>query len=188
MSTSKHRLFIGIPLNDLIRDFLNTRVDELKHQLLLKQITWVPKENYHVTLLFLGSVETEKLSVIKENLTKIEQRLEAFPIEINGVILFPNPKHPKIIAAKIQLTESLGKLHATLYQEMSSLGFKLDERPYLPHVTLGRIKHGICSPDEAKRNPGIPDAPVHQSQLITQLVLFESLQTTEGTRYKIVSK
>lgn len=182
MKNEKHRLFIGIPLEDPIRDFLNTRVDEIKDQFSSYQVNWQPKEKYHVTLLFLGSVAAEKIMAIKSSLAEIKKDLVPFSIEIGNLILFPNSKHPKIIAAKISLTEPLGKLYALLHQQMSALEIKLDERPYIPHVTLGRIKHGKCNPDTAKRNPGT------QLQSNAQLVLFESIQTQKGSSHKILSE
>lgn len=187
MDTEKHRLFIGIPLDDSARELLKTRVNDLKQQIPSKQVNWSITENYHLTLLFLGMVEAKKIPEIKLCLAGIKKNCAPFSIEINGLILFPSSEHPKIIAAKVALTEALGKLHAILHQEISQLGIKLDERPYIPHVTLGRIcrdprfRFDIARLITRETSPGFGFATPR-----LHFELFESLQTAAGTRYQVV--
>lgn len=104
-------------------------------------VRWVPLENFHLTLLFLG--EVDQLDTVKIcRLVRQRARLhEPFRVEVAGVGAFPNLRRPKIIWAGVgEGAAELQELHADLEEGLFDLGcYRREERDYSPHFTLGRI-------------------------------------------------
>lgn len=188
------RLFIGIPFEKKLRIILCDMLRPLKLEWPMKTIKWVPQENYHITLEFLGFTDPKRIPAIKESLKKVIQRFIPFQIEIGGLLFLPSEQSPHVIGIQTFLSEELGKLYASVHGAMLELGFELDERPYLPHITIGRVKH-IPLPSRARHRDNRASYTRHEDDKTTkiltssvkQIALFESIQTPEGSEYKIIS-
>lgn len=88
------------------------------------------KENLHLTLVFIG--ETEKVEEIKSALEKID--FPAFEFRISKTGIFEKG----IFWAGIEKNENLENLHKAVYEKLEDLGFKPEERDFVPHITLAR--------------------------------------------------
>lgn len=88
------------------------------------------KENLHLTLVFIG--ETERKDDIESVLSKIE--LPAFDIKTGGIGTFEKG----IFYAGIEENEKLFLLQKTVAEKLKDAGFEIEEREYVPHITLAR--------------------------------------------------
>jgi 2'-5' RNA ligase len=107
----------------------------------LAGVRWVPADNQHLTLRFIGDTEPEKQAAIEEVLARV--RVEPFILPVGGVGVFP-PRGP----AKV-LWAGVGRSHTRLYQlrkqvdeALLSVDTSLDVRSFHPHFTLGRLGEG----------------------------------------------
>lgn len=101
-----------------------------------KKGTFVPDGNFHVTLLFLGDVDEARVDGIKRVMDSITLPPLRFSFERIGYF---DPKRPgRIYWVGIRKEERLEKIYTELYKGLGELGFRLDKRPFSPHVTLGR--------------------------------------------------
>ena len=92
-------------------------------------------KNYHITIEFIGEVDDEKVDILKNILT----RLENIPlyIKFNRLGSFKR-KNKEIVWIGIEKNEKLNKIHNQLIKMLEDIKFSVDKRPFTPHLTIGR--------------------------------------------------
>jgi len=104
-------------------------------------VRWVRAENLHVTLRFLGEVETARLDAYGAALHRAASAFESFDFEVAGLGAFPARGVPRVIfAAMSRGAETMTALVGALSREIEPLGHPPEARPFHPHVTLGRTR------------------------------------------------
>jgi RNA 2',3'-cyclic 3'-phosphodiesterase len=135
------RLFFAIELNAELRRALSQLIDELKQEPWGHRVRWMHPENLHVTLRFLGNTNPTLIPNLVEQTHKAIKKIEPFPLQLHNIRFFPSPTAPRAIAADIIPTSELFELAYSLEEVAAKLGFTPETKPYLPHLTLGRIIH-----------------------------------------------
>ncbi len=103
--------------------------------------SWVRPENLHITLRFLGDVESEALSVLGNALEEAYIGVEAFSLRVAGVGAFPNARRARVVWAGVTGAEGpLESVHRISEMGARGIGLAADEKAFSPHVTLGRIR------------------------------------------------
>lgn len=134
------RAFIAVELCDYVRQELK----ELEN--LLKKLTnipakWVPPENMHLTIIFLGQVPGIKIRLVERALAETGGKFDSFHLGLSKLGAFPNMTRPRTLW--VGLDGDVAKLlllHKSLSEKIESLGFKLENRHFSPHLTLARIR------------------------------------------------
>jgi RNA 2',3'-cyclic 3'-phosphodiesterase len=134
------RTFIGVEIGDAVR----ANAESLQQALARTgaDVNWVPPENLHITLLFLGDVDDRDLAQLCRAVAKAVKGEPPFPLRVSGVGAFPNPRRPKTLWAGItDGTAEMVRLHGLIEKPLLDLGaYRREERAYTPHLTLGRVK------------------------------------------------
>ncbi len=137
-------------------------------------------EKLHITLAFLGWVDTPQLDQIQEAITDIAAAHGPFVLRLDRISAFPSERRPRIIFAGARAADkTYGALAAhvrTTYQAMD-FDFKTDA---VAHVTLCRLKHFEGTLPLIDFNP--IDIPVRE------IALFQSLPSAHTTRYEILHR
>jgi RNA 2',3'-cyclic 3'-phosphodiesterase len=135
------RTFIAVDLADGVKDRLIALQENLARS--GTGVKWVPRENLHLTLLFLGEVEQLDVVRICRVAQERAQKHTAFTLQVEGLGAFPNARRPKILWAGVtDGVAELRTLHADLEAGLLDLGcYRREEREYTPHLTLGRLSH-----------------------------------------------
>ena len=140
-------------------------------------IKWVPEENFHLTLKFLGEVDNTVVPDICNVLDDICQQHEPFELSFAGTGAFPDLQRPRILYIGVQdESGTLVKLVAALETELAELGFKPEPRDYTPHLTLGRTKRGrklneeLVSALQAEQGTHVGDMTVDTVQLMSSFL------------------
>ena len=129
------RTFVAIEIPAEIRKHIQELVGELQRA--PAGVRWSRPEGLHITLKFLGEVPTGKIGLVKTRL----EALPAFPplpIDIRGAGFFPNERAPRVLWLGIHAGPELRQLAASVEESLVPLGFPKEERPFAPHLTLGR--------------------------------------------------
>ncbi len=132
------RAFIAIELSKEIQAGLEGVLSRLRPA--TKAVRWVPALNIHLTLKFLGDTPVEKIEPLKRSLESEAGRHHPFDIQVGTLGAFPNPRRPRVIWVGVQAPAGLAALAAGVEKAVQSLGFTPEERPFSPHLTLGRIR------------------------------------------------
>jgi 2'-5' RNA ligase len=134
------RTFIAIDLGKAIRDRLVSLQDNLARA--GTEVKWVEPDNLHLTLLFLGEVDMVELPTICEAVAEGARQHAAFPLTVETVGCFPNPRRPRVLWAGVGVgVQEVCALHDSLEKPLLELGcYRREERQYTPHITLGRVR------------------------------------------------
>jgi 2'-5' RNA ligase len=99
----------------------------------------VPPQNFHITLVFIGSVPQSDVDRIESIARQVAAEVGPEPAEI-ALDLFEHWKKPRIICLTTQLPASGPALRIAelLGNRLTAAGFAPDPRPLRPHITLAR--------------------------------------------------
>lgn len=111
-------------------------------------VRWTPAENMHLTLKFLGDVRQPNVEFLIQMLRTQADHVSPFAIQLTGLGCFPSPKRPRVIYIGIQAPAALGALQREIESASRRFGYESDERPFSPHLTLGRVRQNISSIDQ----------------------------------------
>lgn len=125
------RLFIAIEIPKDLKDYVISLQDLIKTDLL--RATY--PRCFHLTLLFLGDIDEDRVEDIKTKLRDI--RFDLLNLTFDNIGVFPNQNYIRVVWLGIKENELLTKLA----EDVSAvLGHKHDKR-FHPHITLARVKH-----------------------------------------------
>ncbi|WP_334128030.1 RNA 2',3'-cyclic phosphodiesterase [Sneathiella sp.] len=140
---------------------------------------WIAAENAHVTLAFIGEVQGPMMMDISLALGKI--RYPAFDLDIEGVGVFGNNRRPRLLWAGVRPTPEITLLHQKIVTAIESVGARVDERRFHPHITLARVHK---SPYEKVRHFLVDHALFKVKTLpVTSFSLFSSHLSSSGSIY-----
>lgn len=174
------RLFVALDLPDAVRRALAELIAQLKPKSHAPR--WVRPESMHVTLKFLGNVDTQKLDSISAVLAAIHS---AQPVELHFRALgfFPNEFKPRVIWSGIEATPNLFQLAAAVEASLQPVGFHPESRAFVPHLTLARM-HSSQNLENLVRAADAMKSYDFGSARETEFHLFESTLQRSGAEYK----
>lgn len=105
------------------------------------KMRWVPAENIHLTLKFLGDIPLTDVDGIRGVMAESAARYTPFSLCVKGMGVFPGIRKPRILWMGIGGERTtLMALHKTMETGLACIGFPEEARPFKSHLTLGRIK------------------------------------------------
>ncbi|KAA0969709.1 RNA 2',3'-cyclic phosphodiesterase [Aureimonas fodinaquatilis] len=144
----------------------------------LPSARWIDPENYHLTLRFIGDVDSRTADELVAVLDRIRQ--PAFQLELRGVDAFGSKK-PHSVYAGVNANGALDMLQADIDKACRRVGLPPDTRRFTPHVTLARLRH--AKGEEVARylsaSGGFRTAPF----AVTRFVLFSAKDSVGGGPY-----
>lgn len=179
------RAFVAIELSTEIYARLNEVEDQLQERMDAEVIRWVPSQNIHLTLKFLGDVSLANLEVLKKILESEVAKHMPFEISVGELGAFPSIRRPRVIWVGVQAPPDLGLLQHGIETEMAGLGYAPEDREFSPHLTLGRVSRNASS--QELKNVGDVLASSKVSYLgatrVTDVNLFRSDLKPGGAVY-----
>ena len=136
------RSFIAIELSEEVKDGLTQLRSELEraeHTF----VKWVQPGGIHLTLKFLGNILSKQVTEVVKAMEEAAQGISPFHLEISGLGAFPNLKRPAVLWVGIGgEIDKLLRLQQNIDSALAPFGFAREERPFVPHLTLARIRQG----------------------------------------------
>jgi 2'-5' RNA ligase len=111
-------------------------------------VRWVPVENMHLTLKFLGDVSPTNVDMLNQMLRAEADLFPCFDLHLTGLGSFPSLKRPRVIYIGIQAPAALEALQRGIESASRRLGYESEERGFSPHLTIGRVKQNIRSTEQ----------------------------------------
>jgi 2'-5' RNA ligase len=178
----------------LIRAFFALEPDEATRRLLVRHVAgmrdepwadgvrWVPPENIHLTLRFLGDVSQDVIDELVAGVASAARRQPAFEIELRDTLLLPSPRRPRVIAADVARSEALDELAAVIDTAVVARGIAPEQRRFRAHVTLGRFRRNSSAP------PRVPAPPPQSGFAVERFVLLQSRLRERGAEYSALHR
>ncbi len=144
------RTFISVTLpNEIVglSNMLKTTVKPAKDN-----VKWVNFGNIHLTLKFLGQTPDKATDEINNALKEVVATHKNMELKINGTGCFPTVERPRVLWLGVD--GDIGPLKnfvSEIDNKLEILGFPIDSKEYIPHITLARIKY------PPKETPDISD-------------------------------
>lgn len=141
----------------------------------LPEAHWVPLDQLHLTLRFIGDADKDTFAAIRTALATVKGA--PFELELEGVGHFPPGKRPRVLWVGMKRNEPLLKLAQDVELALASTGIPRDERPFSPHITLARFREpafGVATFEKRHRGFALPPFTV------TAFYLYSSVLTPKG--------
>jgi len=180
------RCFLAIELPAEIKSDIDHYLAGLKK--FSPSIRWTRSTNIHITLKFLGDIETEILSKVTSALISISEIFKPFTISIAGSGVFPGEKNPRVIwlGIKSDIDNMFYKNYQWIENKLGLLGFEKERRKFSPHLTIGRIKH---PQNMTNLFDYMKEKPFPEKQfLVNEIVLMQSILKPSGAEYTMLHK
>ncbi len=166
------RLFIGLPLPQGAREAAFSRAAAL--QALLPG-RYGPKENYHITLAFLGEVPSERVAAAEDVARRCAARFPAPHVTLGAPDHFAREgrEDRAVLILRAQSDPPLRPLHDALVEALRAAALPAQAEPFAPHVTLARHAdaHSLSKADVR---------PLGVAFTASRLCLYESARDAEG--------
>ena len=141
----------------------------------------VPPANLHITLKFLGSVDEKKLGEIDMALKAVAAKQAPMELSYEGIGVFKNS-----IWVGVTANEALTRLATDIDAACAALGFKQEEKTYVPHITLARFdRNGKIKLSE--RQEKFSEKKWGTSR-VRNMSLFKSETLPEGAKYSVIGQ
>ncbi len=100
-------------------------------------VRWVPAENLHLTLKFLGNIEEVQVAPIRSALREALADTVGFRVTARGVGVFPASRRPQVLWIGLASPE-IGRVAGRVERALEPLGVERAATGFRPHVTIGR--------------------------------------------------
>lgn len=177
----KHRIFFALNIPDKNKEeLINIRDNIIPDS---NKYKWEAKDKLHLTLKFIGEVNDDLLKKISE-IKNLFWNFNSFKCSINKFGFFYKNKEPRILWVNIQSIE-LNDIVNHLENELFKLSIPKEKRPFVPHLTLLRIKNKI-NEDFIKAFENYEFKPIEF--IASEISLIESKLFPYGSIYNEVKK
>lgn len=146
-------------------------------------IKWVTEENFHLTLRFIGNTTREQLYQLVDRFEIVAQHFNSFQIELKGSGYFRSKNHPRVLFVKVTESDELTALVKEVEKNVVASGFHEELKPFIPHFTLGRIKHLESRARFFTVVDELQEIQYHSAK-VAEFILYQSILKPEGPTYK----
>lgn len=180
------RLFIALELGEEEKKALERIQSRLKHK--LPYVRWVRAAAIHLTLRFLGDTDEREIQRIEAAISAAAAGERAFNIILRGVGAFPDGRRPRVIWIGVdEPTGGLMRIAVALNQKLAAAGFPAEDRPFSPHITIGRVREHGGRGDCAALLSGLRDEKAGLTH-VREICLLRSELTPSGPVHTVMCR
>jgi 2'-5' RNA ligase len=148
-------------------------------------VRWVPIENMHLTLKFLGDVSPTHIESLSEMILSEANLCPPFEMQVGGLGALPGLRRPRVIFVGIQAPAGLDALARGIESACRRLGYASEERSFHPHLTLGRIRQdpGVIEGQKIRRAVETATIDLLGTARVDSVKLYKSELKPDGAVY-----
>ncbi|MCX7715931.1 MAG: RNA 2',3'-cyclic phosphodiesterase [Endomicrobia bacterium] len=182
------RTFIAVELQKDVIESINNFVFKTYREIDSNKISWVKKENLHITLKFLGEIDEKQVEIVKTVLKEILQNKKGFLVSVEGVCVFPKINSPRVIWLGIKEgKDELKTLANLIEEELYKNGFPKESKEFTAHLTIARIKQIKRLEEVRNYVEKYKNYPFGISR-VKDITFFQSILKPEGPEYRVINK
>lgn len=172
------RLFVALELPDPLKAGLK------KAQGGVESAHWQRDDQLHLTLAFMGDIPRHRTSDLMDELERLY--FNPFVLQLKGVNKFGKDGRVKTLWAGTHDPSPVQHLHEKIMRALHTLRIRVDERRFIPHVTLARF-HRRAEPS-VQGWLNAHENLMTDAAAISHFTLFSSHQTDEGRHYRVEAR
>lgn len=181
------RVFCAIELSTSARASLTNHINRLRELVPHARASWSREENTHLTLKFLGEIQTSKLSRLSNAVSRAVAGAASFQVRVEETGVFPKPRAPRVLWIGVKdESEKLVRLQSRLEEECSREGFATEDRPFHPHLTIARLRKPEGARALAVAHTQMQFDPV--ALQISECLVIRSEPGNAGSKYTVISR
>jgi 2'-5' RNA ligase len=139
--SEQFRLFIAVAIPEEVKSKLAEAQSELRRVMPEHGVRWTPREQFHLTLKFLGDVEPDRVEALGAALGTACRGFGALHLRAEQVGFFPDLRRPRVAWAGVHdREERLPVLQQAVDAASREFTTEPKEERFTGHVTLARIK------------------------------------------------
>jgi len=179
----EHRTFIAINLPEKVKK----KLTDFQNKWSQLPVRWVKERSLHLTLAFLGYLSDEEIVKVCQDIKEMGLRHSSFSINFTKIDYGAEQGGiPRLIWAKGEESQGLSLLKKDVDGLLSeSIGFSPENRDFLPHVTLGRVKKWEWKRIEPEERPQVSE-DVSLDFEVCSIEVMESRLKRNGAEYIIL--
>ncbi|MBI4394787.1 MAG: RNA 2',3'-cyclic phosphodiesterase [Candidatus Omnitrophica bacterium] len=172
------RSFLAIELSERLKNEVQSFLESVGSS--LQGFRLIPPQNWHLTLHFLGPIDTDEMEHLSARLAKALPGIKPFSISLGGFGAFPNQQSPRILWVGVRNDlKNLLELKQKLDGVLQAAHFQIEKKPFHPHITVARLKlrhsHSALKLETEFQGKARDE--------IKQITLFKSQTLPEGAIY-----
>jgi 2'-5' RNA ligase len=161
------RLFVALDLPDVAKDALAAVAGGVTAS--VPGARWVPRDNLHLTLVFLGGVDDARVPELSAALITAAKTAAPFTARLGRAGAFPSRRRARVLWIGMEDDAgALTRLAEATAAALEPLGFERERRAWTAHLTLARFR----TPCDLSSSPPIEVSPL--SFEVRELSLFRS--------------
>lgn len=177
----KRRVFVSINPPIEIKKEISSYIKNLSSK--YKEIDWVEPDNFHITLFFLGSADEDKIAKVTAISKLLLKNHKIFSARFTSPEIFPSVLLADLIWLRSSGSFDLLNLQQKIVSQLKINGINFEEKPFIPHATLGRVKKTIKNPDQLLKDLSKINL---DSFLISHIDVMESISLRNKSLYKVL--
>lgn len=183
------RLFVAADPSTDVRRAAALRAAELRRtvdgETFSRSIRWVPEQNLHLTVWFLGEVPEERSASVLEALHPPLQ-VPSFELRLSGFGAFPLSGSPRVLWLGVAAgLAELSSAHAEVGARLAPWGFAAEGRPYSAHLTIARIKSPLRAGERAVLRSALSTVEADPGTCrVDALTVYRSRTSAKGAVYQ----
>ena len=179
--TDPRRLFLGVAIPSPVLDDLEEAIGSLRE--IAPQLAWTAPQDRHITVKFLGDVESDRADGISRMIEEIARTHRPFSIHIAHLGAFPNFRKARVVWLGVAHEPRFELLQHDVELAAEGLGFALEGRAFRPHLTLARARETLDVDDARRLARAARKVDFSASVDVAELTLFESTLAPTGAQH-----
>jgi len=179
------RLFVAINLPPEIRDAIYADTAPLRAA--TSAVKWVAAPLLHVTLKFLGERSDVLLPDLENIIRNVAERQPALELRTTQYGAFPNFRRARVVWVGMTGETALRAIARDIDLMVAGLGVAGESREFRAHLTLGRVKGEMSSPDATALAAAAQARPPARGFAIRTIDLMRSELGPGGSRYSVLA-
>jgi RNA 2',3'-cyclic 3'-phosphodiesterase len=176
------RVFIAIDISEEARAAAAQYEEALRREFAEVRVGWERPEKLHLTLKFLGKTDDDQLERVKRAVGSAAASGNVLTLELAGTGVFPSARSPRILWLGLRESgDALKVLANRMETECETIGFPKENRPFSPHLTIGRVREPHRSRELAEKHAASKFGPV--AFVVNEVVVYKSELRPTGSIY-----
>jgi len=141
---------------------------------------WVEPDQVHLTLKFVGETPGAEVEGLGDALEEVAGKFRPFVLRFGPIGAFPSPRRPRVVWLGVESSPELRFIKDDLERRLAELGIEREQRPYQPHITLGRAPRDAEAGEFRRLEEVARNLRVKDEYRVTHLDLMRSRLERSG--------